>query len=78
MEFLIQSAEEASVSEESPLLQVAKPLKPRKDKKLQATRWFLTYPKCEATKEQALEKLKELLGENIKGALIAQESHKGG
>jgi len=78
MDFLIQSAEEASVSEESPLLQVAKPLKPRKDKRVQATRWFLTYPRCEATKERAMEKLKEVLGDNLKGALIAQESHKGG
>lgn len=47
-------------------------------KRLQATRWFLTFPQTDTTKEEALQRLKEhqQLKALIKGVLIAQEKHK--
>ena len=49
------------------------------NKRLQATRWFLTYPQVTTTKEEALKKLRDnpqLQKLGIKGILIAQEKHK--
>ena len=49
------------------------------NKRLQATRWFLTFPQTNVTKEEALRRLKEHAQLNqlgIKGLMIAQEKHK--
>ena len=54
-----------------------KPIPP--EKRLQATRWFLTYPQTTTTKEEASDRLRQHVGLNhlgIKGFLIAQEKHK--
>ena len=49
------------------------------NKRLQATRWFLTYPQVTTTKEEVLKRLQEhpqLNQLGIKGLMIAQEKHK--
>ena len=80
MEFLIDSAAEVapSASEPSPS---PTPLdsftKQPKALRLQATRFFLTFPKNDTTKEVAMERLKEMFKDNLKGALICQEKHQG-
>lgn len=81
MEFLIDSAQEAEANE--PELSPPEPLwnqftKQPKQLRLQATRLFLTYPQNNTTKEVAMERLKEMFKDNLKGALIAQEQHKTG
>ena len=61
----------------SELAEFTKPVPP--NKRLQATRWFLTFPQTEVTKEQASERLRnhpQLNQLGIKGYLIAQEKHK--
>lgn len=80
MEFLIDSAAEVETSAlgpsppTDPLDQFSK--KP-KSLRLQATRFFLTFPKNDTSKEVAMERVKEMFKENLKGALIAQEKHQG-
>jgi len=39
---------------------------------------FLTYPQCGATKECTLDKIKELFGDNLVWAVVAEEDHKDG
>ena len=49
------------------------------EKRLQATRWFLTFPQTTTTKEEASDRLRnhpQLNKLGIKGFLIAQEKHK--
>lgn len=76
MEFLIDSAAEVapSASEPSPLSEFTKE---PKQLRLQATRLFLTFPKNDTTKEVAMERVKEMFKDNLKGALICQEKHQG-
>ena len=82
MEFLIDSAAEVAPSALEPNLldpldQFTKVPKPSKKKQLKATRWFLTFPKNDTTKEVAMERVKEMFKDNLKGALICQEKHQG-
>ena len=84
MEFLIDSAAEVATSalepnppSLDPLDQFSKQPKQDKQKRLQATRWFLTFPKNDTPKEVAMERLKEMFKDNLKGALICQEKHQG-
>lgn len=46
--------------------------------KLRAKNWFLTFPQCAVTKEQAMEELKGKFKEGLLGCLIAQEKHQDG
>ena len=65
------------LSEPENSLEFTKPVPP--NKRLQATRWFLTFPQVTTTKEEALKKLQEhphLNQLGIKGLIIAQEKHK--
>jgi len=55
-----------------------KPKPQKKTKQFQGQRWFLTYPQNNTPKEIAMERLKERFKDNLKGVLIAQESHKDG
>ena len=79
MEFLIDSAAEVAPSALEPNL--LDPLdqftKVPKQLRLQATRLFLTFPKNDTTKEVAMERVKEMFKDNLKGALICQEKHQG-
>lgn len=80
MEFLIDSAAEVvpSASEPSPSLDPLDQFtKQPKQLRLQATRLFLTFPKNDTTKEVAMERVKEMFKDNLKGALICQEKHQG-
>ena len=82
MEFLIDSAAEVvpSASEPNPepsLDPLDQFTKKPKQLRLQATRFFLTFPKNDTTKEVAMERLKEMFKDNLKGALICQEKHQG-
>lgn len=45
---------------------------------LQGKNLFLTWPKCDKTKEHILEQAEKLWGTNLKTYLIAQEEHKDG
>jgi len=40
--------------------------------------WFLTFPQCQATKEEVLTRLKEHFSTNLRGAYLASENHKDG
>ena len=54
---------------------------PTRNQCLQAKNWFLTYPQCATTKEEALRKLQghpKLTQLGIKGLMIAQEKHQDG
>ena len=42
-----------------------------------SNRLFLTFPKNDTTKEVAMERVKEMFKDNLKGALICQEKHQG-
>jgi len=42
------------------------------------TNWFLTFPRCEVSKETALKNLQDATRIQIKGCLIAQERHEDG
>lgn len=44
-------------------------------KTLTAKVWFLTFPRSEVTKEQAMQRIKDKIGTNLKGCLVAQENH---
>ena len=39
--------------------------------------FFLTFPKNDTPKEVAMERVKEMFKDNLKGALICQEKHQG-
>lgn len=73
--FLLDEAQESSSPSPCPPLDLFS--KKSKGLRLQATRFFLTFPQNETQKEVALERLKEMFKDNLKGALIAQESHQG-
>ena len=78
MEFLIDSAAEVAPSALEPSLDpVTEFTKKSKQLRLQATRFFLTFPKNDTTKEVAMERVKEMFKDNLKGALICQEKHQG-
>lgn len=47
-------------------------------KRIQAKGWFLTYPKCEVSKEDLLEGIKGCLAVVIEEYVICQEKHKDG
>lgn len=83
MEFLIDSAAEVATNaseqsqsslEQQPSLEFTKK---SKGLRLRATRYFLTFPKNDTPKEVAMERLKEMFKDNLKGALICQEKHQG-
>ena len=78
MEFLIDSAAEVAPSALEPNLDPTTEFtKKSKQLRLQATRFFLTFPKNDTTKEVAMERVKEMFKDNLKGALICQEKHQG-
>lgn len=78
MEFLIDSAAEVAPSASEPSLDpVTEFTKKSKQLRLQATRFFLTFPKNDTLKEVAMERVKEMFKDNLKGALICQEKHQG-
>jgi len=43
-----------------------------------AINWFLTYPRCEVSKEEVLSQIKKATRIQVKGCMIAQESHQDG
>lgn len=47
-------------------------------KQLKANNWFLTFPKTDTSREEALFRLQSKFKENLKGVLICQEQHKDG
>lgn len=47
-------------------------------KTLTAKVWFLTFPRSEVTKEQAMQRIKDKTGTNLRGCLVAQEQHQDG
>jgi len=50
-----------------------------RNREINARNWFLTYPKCNATKEEVIENIKEFSKKApIRGAIVAQEKHKDG
>jgi len=50
-----------------------------RNREINARNWFLTYPKCDATKEEVIENIKEFSKKSpIRGAIVAQEKHKDG
>lgn len=72
-----------TLQEESVLRQSSKDFDPKaaepaKGKQLSAKSWFLTYPQCSVTKEQALLNLQSRFKQNLAGCLIAQEDHQDG
>lgn len=78
MEFLIDSAAEVAPSALEPSPDpVTEFTKQSKSLRLRGTRYFLTFPKNDTTKEVAMERLKEMFKDNLKGALICQEKHQG-
>ena len=71
------SSEETTRNEE--LIDVIQAPKISKKNQLQLKNWFLTFPHCATTKEEALEKLcshPRLQSLGLKGVMIAQEKHK--
>ena len=81
MEFLIDSAAEVAPSALEPSPSRMDPLdqfsKKPKSLRLQSSRLFLTFPKNDTPKEVAMERVKEMFKDNLKGALICQEKHQG-
>lgn len=53
-------------------------VEPPARKKLMAKNWFLTFPRTETTRQQALDQLLARYKDALKGVLIAQEQHKDG
>jgi len=51
---------------------------PLPGQKLCAKNWFLTFPKTDTTKEEALARLQAKHKESLLGVLVAQEQHKDG
>ncbi|AUM61687.1 Rep [uncultured virus] len=50
-----------------------------RNREINALNWFLTYPKCDATKEEFIENLREFSRTNeVRGAIVAQETHQDG
>lgn len=58
-------------------LEQKKPLVGKKFR-MQAKNWFLTFPQCAVTKEQALEAIISKLITSVKGVIVAQEKHADG
>jgi len=59
----------------------ASPVVPRmpRTREINAVNWFLTYPKCDATKEEFIQNLKDFaINHEVRGAIVAQEQHKDG
>ena len=78
MEFLIDSAAEVATRALEPNLDPTTEFtKKSKQLRLQATEFFLTFPKNDTPKEVAMERVKEMFKDNLKGALICQEKHQG-
>jgi hypothetical protein len=44
---------------------------------MQARNWFLTFPQCHVTKQQALDNINRLIS-GVKGVIVAQETHADG
>lgn len=50
----------------------------KRSPRYQCKNWFLTFPQCEVTKEEVLDKLKNSARIKVLGAVIAQETHSDG
>lgn len=70
-----QNSSEALAEEE---FDPARLEEPKQGQKLCAKNWFLTFPKTDTTKEEALTRLQAKHKEFLLGVLVAQEKHKDG